>query len=198
MELCQENFKTINLCYAKLRAMIIKPFRNVEPKIHPEAFVAENATIIGDVEIGAKSSIWYNVVLRGDVNFIRIGTKTNVQDGTVVHVTSNDYPTIIEDEVTIGHSATIHGCHIKRGSLIGIGAIILDGALIGENSLVAAGSLVTPNTEIPPRSFVLGSPARIKRQLSEDEVFNLRRFWENYVRLIEEYKSIKESALKLS
>ncbi len=178
--------------------MIIKPFRNVEPKIHPEAFVAENATIIGDVEIGAKSSIWYNVVLRGDVNFIRIGTKTNVQDGTVVHVTSNDYPTIIEDEVTIGHSATIHGCHIKRGSLIGIGAIILDGASIGENSLVAAGSLVTPNTEIPPRSLVLGSPARIKRQLSEDEVLNLKRFWENYVRLIEEYKSIKESALKLS
>jgi len=178
--------------------MIIKPFRNVKPKIHPEAFVAENATIIGDVEIGAKSSIWYNVVLRGDVNFICIGAKTNVQDGTVIHVTSNDYPTIIEDEVTIGHSATIHGCHIKQGSLIGIGAIILDGASIGENSLVAAGSLVTPNTEIPPRSLVLGSPARIKRQLSEDEVFNLRRFWENYVRLIEEYKSIKESALRSS
>lgn len=98
--------------------MIIKPFRKVKPKIHPEAFVAENATIIGDVEIGAKSSIWYNVVLRGDVNFICIGAKTNVQDGTVIHVTSNDYPTIIEDEVTIGHSATIFASSLSSLSVI--------------------------------------------------------------------------------
>src|SRR5215213_4965277 len=124
-----------------------KSLQEKSPKIHETVFVAENAVIIGDVEIGARASIWYNCVLRGDVNFIRIGAGTNIQDGTIIHVSRGaDFPTVIEHHVTIGHRATVHGCHIAQGSLIGIGAIILDGASIGKNSLIAAGSLVTPNT----------------------------------------------------
>jgi gamma-carbonic anhydrase len=166
---------------------MIKPFQNKTPNIHKTAFIAENAVIIGDVEIGESASIWYNCVLRGDVNFIRIGAKSNIQDGTIIHVSRNDFPTIIEREVTVGHSATLHGCYIETGSLIGIGTTILDGARIGKNSLIAAGSLVTPNTIIPERSFALGSPARVKRELSDEEIQNLQKFWQNYVTLIDLY-----------
>ena len=169
---------------------MIKSFQNIAPKIHESAFIAENAVIIGDVEIGERASIWYNCVLRGDVNHIRIGADTNIQDGTIIHVSrGTDFPTIIEKEVTVGHSATIHGCYIEQGSLIGIGAIILDGARVGKNSLVAAGSLLTPNTVIPPRSLVMGSPAKVKRELSDDEVKDLERFWRNYVALSRIYRS---------
>ncbi len=167
---------------------MIKPFRDKSPVIDLSALIAENAVVIGDVEIGAQASVWYNCVLRGDVNFIRIGARTNIQDGTIIHVSRGEqYPTVIEDEVTVGHSATIHGCHIESGSLIGIGAIILDGARVGRNSLIAAGSLVTPNTIIPERSFVLGSPARVKRELSDDEVEGIQKFWRNYVELVRNY-----------
>lgn len=169
--------------------MIIKPFRNITPRISKTAFIAENAVIIGDVEIGEQASIWYNTVIRGDVNFIRIGARTNIQDGTVIHVSRDErFSTIIEDEVTVGHSATIHGCYIERGSLIGIGAIILDGARIGAYSLIAAGSLVTPNTQIPPRFFVLGAPAKVRRELTEEEIKDIQKFWQNYVALIAQYK----------
>ena len=168
---------------------MIKSFQNLQPKIHETAFIAENAVIIGDVEIGAEASIWYNCVLRGDVNFIRIGAKSNIQDGTIIHVSRGEnFPTIIEAEVTVGHSATIHGCYIEKGSLIGIGATILDGARIGKNSLVAAGSLVTPNTIIPERSLVMGSPAKVKRQLTDEEIQDLQRFWRNYVELAKIYQ----------
>ena len=165
---------------------MIKTFQKIAPKIHESAFIAENAVIIGDVEIGANASIWYNCVLRGDVNFIRIGDSTNIQDGTIIHVSrAAEFSTVIDENVTVGHSATIHGCHIESGSLIGIGAIILDGARIGKNSLVAAGSLVTPNTIIPERSFVMGAPAKIRRELRDEEVLDLEKFWRNYVELIE-------------
>jgi gamma-carbonic anhydrase len=168
--------------------MIIKSFKDKSPKIHESAFIAENAVIIGDVEIGEGASIWYGCILRGDVNFIRIGAKTNVQDASMIHVSrSENHATILEDEVTIGHSVNLHGCSIEKGSLIGIGATILDGARIGANSLVAAGSLVTPNTIIPPRSFVIGTPARVKRELSEEEIQDLQKFWTNYVKLSEIY-----------
>ncbi len=169
--------------------MIIRNFLDKHPQIDSTAFVAENAVIIGDVEIGAAASVWYNCVLRGDVNYIRIGAGTNIQDGTIIHVSRGaEFPTIIEKEVTVGHSATIHGCYIEQGSLIGIGAIVLDGARIGRNSLIAAGSLVTPNTIIPEGSFVMGAPAKVKRQLSADEIANMQKFWENYVTLSEMYK----------
>lgn len=167
---------------------LIKSFRGVEPRIHETAFVAENAVIIGDIEIGEQSSVWYGSILRADVNSIRIGARTNIQDASVIHVTSKTHDTVLEDEITLGHRVTIHGCYIETGSLIGIGAIVLDGARIGRNSLVAAGSLVTPNTEIPPRSLVMGSPARVKRELSDEEVKDLARFWRNYVELSKHYR----------
>lgn len=166
---------------------MIKPFQNKTPIIHKTAFIAENAVIIGDVEISESASIWYNCVLRGDVNFIRIGARANIQDGTIIHVSRNDFPTVVEEEVTVGHSVTLHGCYVEKGSLIGIGATVLDGARIGKNSLIAAGSLVTPNTVIPEGSFVLGSPARVKRELSIEEIANLQKFWQNYVTLIDLY-----------
>jgi gamma-carbonic anhydrase len=169
--------------------MIIKKFQKKEPKIHESVFIAENAVIIGDVEIAEDASIWYGCILRGDVNYIRIGAKTNIQDMSMIHVSrGKEYPTIIEDEVTVGHSVTLHGCYVEKGSLIGIGAIILDGARIGANSLIAAGSLVTPNTIIPPRSFVMGTPARVKRELSDEEIQDLQKFWLNYTKLSEIYK----------
>ena len=167
---------------------MIKNFQTLHPKIHETAFVAENAVIIGDVEIGAESSVWYNCVLRGDVNYIRVGERTNIQDGSIIHVSGKTHPTVLEDEVTLGHRVTLHGCYVERGSLIGIGATVLDGARIGANSLVGAGSLVTPNTQIPPRSLVLGSPGKVKRELSDEEVSDLEKFWRNYVALSRIYK----------
>ena len=167
---------------------MIKSFQNIHPKIHETAFVTEDAIIIGDVEIGEQSSVWYGSILRGDVNFIRIGKRTNIQDGTIIHVSRKTHSTILEDEVTVGHRVTLHGCYIETGCLIGIGAIILDGARIGKNSLVAAGSLVTPNTQIPEKSLVMGSPAKVKRQLSDEEVQDIQRFWRNYVELSKIYQ----------
>ena len=166
---------------------MIKKFQDKLPKIHKSVFVAENVIIIGDVEIGANSSVWFGSILRGDVNFIRIGERVNIQDGSVIHVSSKTNPTILEDEITLGHRVTLHGCHIETGCLIGIGAIVLDGARIGKNSLIAANSLVTPNTKIPERSLVMGSPAKVKRELSDEEVTDLERFWKNYVSLSQIY-----------
>lgn len=166
---------------------MILPFQNTRPAIHETAFVAGDAVVIGDVEIGAESSVWFGSVLRGDVNSIRIGARANVQDGTIIHVSSKTHPTVVEDEVTLGHRVTLHGCRIETGCLIGIGAIVLDGARVGANSLVAAGSLLTPNTRIPPRSLVMGSPARVKRELSDEEIKDLERFWRNYVTLSRRY-----------
>lgn len=167
---------------------MIKSFQNTHPKIHETAFIAENAVVIGDVEIGEDSSVWYGAVLRGDVNYIRIGKRTNIQDASVIHVSSKTHPTVLEDEVTLGHRVTLHGCYIETGCLIGIGAIILDGVRVGRNSLVAAGSLVTPNIQIPPRSLVMGSPARVKRELTDEEIYNLSHFWQNYTDLLRIYK----------
>jgi carbonic anhydrase/acetyltransferase-like protein (isoleucine patch superfamily) len=168
---------------------MIKSFENLQPKIHETAFIAESAVVIGDVEIGAESSVWFGSVLRGDVNYIRIGARTNIQDASVIHVSSGTHPTVLEDEITVGHRVTLHGCYIETGCLIGIGSIILDGVRIGRNSLVAAGSLVTPNTEIPPASLVMGAPARVKRALSGEEVENLKKFWQNYVSLSRIYQN---------
>jgi len=166
---------------------MIRPFKNLEPQVHPTAFIEASAHVIGDVHIGEESSVWFNTVVRGDVHFIRIGNRTNVQDNSVIHVRNGTCPTILEDEVTVGHSVTLHGCHVERGSLIGIGSIILDNARIGDHSIVAAGSLVSPGTIIPPRSLVMGIPARVKRTLSDEEVAGLDVFWKNYVELSKAY-----------
>jgi carbonic anhydrase/acetyltransferase-like protein (isoleucine patch superfamily) len=162
---------------------MIKSFQNIAPKIHETAFIAEDSVIIGDVEIGEQASVWYGSIIRGDVNFIRIGARTNIQDACVIHVSRETHSTVLEEEITVGHRVTLHGCYVETGCLIGIGAIILDGARIGRNSLVAAGSLVTPGTQIPERSLVMGSPARVKRQLADEEVKDLKKFWQNYVLL---------------
>src|SRR6476469_1119946 len=138
---------------------MIHTFNGKTPKIHSSAFIAETAVVIGDVEIGEDTSIWFGSVIRGDVNFIRIGARTNIQDCTVIHVDSRTHPTVLEDEITVGHRATLHGCYVETGCLIGIGATLLDGVRVGSNSLVAAGSLLTPGTDVPPNSLVMGSPA---------------------------------------
>lgn len=168
---------------------MIDAFQNQHPRVHETAYVAENAVIVGDVEIGEQASIWFGSIIRGDVNYIRIGARTNIQDATVIHVSSKTHPTILEEEITVGHRVTLHGCYIETGCLIGIGSIILDGVRVGRNSLVAAGSLITPNTQIPPGSLVMGSPAKVKRPLSEEELADLPRFWNNYVGLLAEYKT---------
>jgi gamma-carbonic anhydrase len=168
---------------------MISPFRGTFPQIDPSAFIAQSADIIGDVVIGRESSVWFNCVVRGDVFYIRIGDRTNVQDGSVIHVTNGRHATILEDEVTVGHQVTLHGCYVERGSLVGIRSVLMDEVVIGERSLVAAGSLVTPGTKIPPRSLVMGAPARVKRSLTEEEVEGLDYFWRNYVELSRIYKN---------
>lgn len=167
---------------------MIIAFNEKSPKVHETAFLAPDAVIIGDVEVGEQASVWFGSVLRGDVNYIRIGDRTNIQDGTVIHVSSKDHPTILEDNITVGHRVTLHGCYVESECLIGIGSIILDGARIGSNSLVAAGSLVTPKTHIPPGSLVMGSPARVKRPLTADEIAGLKASWQNYVELSARYR----------
>ena len=166
---------------------MIKPFNNIHPKIHETAYVADDAIVIGDVEIGEDASIWFGSIVRGDVNYIRVGARTNIQDGTIIHVSSKTHSTVLEEEITVGHRVTLHGCHVERGCLIGIGAILLDGVRVGRNSLVGAGSLLTPGTQIPPGSLVLGSPAKVKRELTADELAGLERSWRNYVELKKHY-----------
>jgi len=167
--------------------LMIRSYKGTTPRIASTAFVAENATVIGDVHIGEHSSIWFNCVLRGDCYFIRVGDCTNIQDATVIHVTSGEHATIIGNRVTVGHAVVLHGCTIKDHTLIGIGSIILDEAVVGEDSLIAAGSLVTPGTIIPPRSLVMGAPARVRRELSDQEVARLDENWQHYVEYKTEY-----------
>ena len=170
---------------------MLMPYREVEPQVAPSVFIADNATVIGDVVIGEESSVWFNVVVRGDVNSIRVGSRTNIQDGTVVHVSHNTHPTYIGDDVTIGHNATLHGCTIQNACLIGIGACLLDGVEVGEFSVVAAGALLTPGTKIPSRSMVMGSPARVVRELTEQECTNLLVSARNYIGYRAEYQRQK-------
>jgi carbonic anhydrase/acetyltransferase-like protein (isoleucine patch superfamily) len=168
--------------------MILK-HKDISPQLDASVFVATSACVIGDVQIGKDSSLWFNVVVRGDVNYIRIGERTNIQDGTVVHVTNETHPTIIGNDVTVGHNATLHGCTVEDGSLIGIGAIVLDGAIVGASSLVAAGSIVAPGTRVPPRSLVMGSPGRVKRTLSDDECSSIHATSVHYLSYQEDYRS---------
>jgi gamma-carbonic anhydrase len=179
----------MELAYPVGGKTMIRPFRGTHPQIHPTAFIEESAQIIGDVHIGEQSSVWFNAVVRGDVFYIRIGNRTNIQDGTVIHVTNGTHATVLEDEVTVGHNVTLHGCYIEYGCLVGMGAIVMDDAHIGAQSLVAAGSLVSPGTRVPPRSLVMGTPARVKRPLTDEEVAGLDVYWQNYVEYTRVYKS---------
>jgi len=166
---------------------MIKPFQGIHPTIDPTAFIAETAVIIGDVEIGAQSSLWYNCVVRGDVNKIRIGARSNVQDLSMLHVTHRKNaddpgaPLIIGDDVTIGHSVTLHGCTLMDGCFIGMQAMVMDRAVVGEGALVGARALVTEGTLILPHTLWVGAPARYKRDLTPDEVAWLAKSANNYV-----------------
>jgi gamma-carbonic anhydrase len=160
---------------------MIRPFRGVHPQIHATAYIADSAQIIGDVHVGEQASVWFGSVVRGDMFYIRIGDRTNIQDNCVIHTRTGEKPTILEEEVTVGHGVTLHGCYVERKSLIGIGSIVLDDVRVGHESLVAAGSLISPGTIIPPRSLVMGMPARVKRPLTDEEVASLDRYWQNYV-----------------
>jgi carbonic anhydrase/acetyltransferase-like protein (isoleucine patch superfamily) len=166
---------------------MLRPYRGRLPVVHATAYVDGSAQVIGDVEIGEESSVWMNVVIRGDVNYIRIGRRSNVQDGTVVHVMHDTHPTAVGDEVTIGHGAIVHGCSIASRVLIGMGAIVLNGASIGEDCIIAAGTLVTEGAVIPPRSLVMGSPGKVRRALSDAEVASIREYSANYVRYKKDY-----------
>jgi carbonic anhydrase/acetyltransferase-like protein (isoleucine patch superfamily) len=168
---------------------MIRPFRGRLPVVHPSAYIDESAQVIGDVAVGAESSVWMHVVVRGDVNVIRIGDRTNIQDGTVVHVQRETHPTSIGDDVTIGHRAVVHGCTIHDRVLVGMGAIVMNGAEIGSDSIVGAGALVVENTHVPPRSLVLGSPARVARSLTDQEVRRVQQYADNYVRYRLDYLS---------
>lgn len=161
---------------------MIKTFLGTEPTYDDSNFIAETAVLIGDVTLGTEASVWHHCTLRGDVNWIRIGEQTNVQDNTVVHVTHGSAPTDIGARVTIGHSAVIHGCTIENEVLIGMGATVMDNAVIGRQSIVGARSLVTKGTQIPPRSLVLGQPAEVVRNVTEDEVSAIQDGAERYLR----------------
>lgn len=167
---------------------MLRPYRGRLPTVHATAYVDQSAQVIGDVEIGADSSVWMNVVVRGDVNSIRIGARSNVQDCTVVHVMHETHPTRIGDDVTIGHAAIVHGCTIANRVLIGMGAILLNGVVVGEDSIVAAGTLVTEGAEIPGRSLVMGSPGRVVRSLRDEELASILEYSANYVRYKRTYE----------
>ena len=172
---------------------MLRPFRGAMPTVHETAYIDLSAQVIGDVVIGEASSVWMNVVIRGDVHRIRIGDRTNVQDLTCIHVMRDTNPTLIGDDVTIGHGAVVHGCTIEDRVLIGMGAIILNGAVIGHDSIVAAGTLVVEGAEIPPRSLVLGNPAKRVRAITDDELERIQRAARNYLDLVREYRAHKVS-----
>jgi carbonic anhydrase/acetyltransferase-like protein (isoleucine patch superfamily) len=156
-------------------------YRGVSPRVHPTAFIDDSAQVIGDVEIGEESGVWMNAVVRGDVNSIRVGRRSNIQDGTIVHVMTGTHPTVIGDNVTIGHGALVHGCTVDNQVLIGMGAIVLNGAHVGTQSIVAAGTLVTEGMKVPPRSLVMGSPGKVKRLLTQAEIADIQAYADRYV-----------------
>jgi len=160
---------------------MLRPHRGRFPRIHPSVFIDESAQVIGDVEIGEESSVWMLVVIRGDVHHIRIGRRSNVQDGTIVHVMRDTHPMSIGDNVTIGHAVVLHGCTVEDQCLIGMRATILNGARIGTGSIVAAGSLVTEGMSVPPQSLVMGSPARVVRPLDAGAAAEIQGLADRYV-----------------
>ena len=168
---------------------MLRTFRGVSPRLHPTAFIDDSAQVIGDVEIGEESGIWMCAVVRGDVNAIRVGRRTNIQDGTVVHAMTGTHETTIGDSVTIGHGAIIHGCTIENQCLIGMGAIVLNGAHVGGGSIVAAGTLIVEGMKVPPKSLVMGSPGKVRRLLTHAEIAEIQTYADRYVEYRLEYMS---------
>ena len=167
---------------------MIRPFKDKVPQYDDTVFIEDSAQVIGDVTIGSHSSIWFNTTVRGDVYHIRIGSYTNIQDNSVVHVTRAKFATILEDYVTVGHSVTLHGCHIQSENLIGIGSIILDGVIVEPHCIIGAGALIAPGTRVTSRSLMLGVPARRVRDLSDEEVRSIRQYAVRYVEYKDTYK----------
>ncbi len=167
---------------------MIRPFRGRTPEIHPSAFIVDSAEIIGDVVIGKESSVWFNAVIRGDINCIRIGERTNIQDGCVLHVRQNEYPLVLGSNITVGHGAILHACTIEDNCLIGMGAIVLDNARIKPYTLVAAGSVVLNDAEFSGGVLVAGVPGRVARQLTSDERKMLEESARSYVEYADMYR----------
>ncbi len=168
---------------------MIRSYRGMQPRIASSAFIDESAQVIGDVEIGERSSIWMCSVVRGDVNYIRIGEDSNVQDNSVLHVMREpSHPLVIGDRVTIGHNVVLHGCTVESDCLIGIGAIVLNGAHVWAGSIVAAGAVVIEGMVVPPRSLVLGSPAKVRRAVSDEEFARIREYAAHYTGYAAEYR----------
>ncbi len=168
---------------------LIRSYRGRTPKIAPTAYIDPAAVVIGDVTLGEDSSVWPGTVLRGDVNFIRIGARTNIQDGSVLHVLRDDFPLILGDSVTVGHGVILHGCTVESRCLIGMGAIILNGARIGSGSIVAAGTLVPEGTVVAPGSLFMGHPGKFRRPLTDEDQASIDRYAARYVEYKETYRS---------
>jgi len=176
-----------------MRVRQLLPYRGKFPFFGKDVFVAPGACLAGDLELGDRSSVWFNVVIRADVDKVRIGPRTNIQDNTTIHV-AGGHPTVIGEDVTVGHGAVLHACTVEDLCLVGMGAIVLDGAVIGEGSLVAAGSLVPPGKRYPPRHLLKGSPAVAERRLDDKELESLRDSAERYVELAAEYIHLLEAS----
>jgi carbonic anhydrase/acetyltransferase-like protein (isoleucine patch superfamily) len=165
--------------------MALVKYKGILPKLGAGVFVAGGAQVIGDVEVGDDSSIWFNSVVRGDVDIVRIGSRTNIQDGAILHVMRDQCPCIVGDSVTVGHGAMLHGCAIQSHCLIGMRAVLLNDVVVGSHSIIAAGSLVPERMVIPPRSLVMGTPARVRRELTDEEVQSIDAYAQRYY----EYKT---------
>ena len=170
----------------------IRPYRGKRPQIAASAYIDSASVIIGDVTIGEDSSVWPMCVVRGDVHYIRIGNRTNIQDGCILHVMKDEWPLVLEDEVTVGHSVTLHGCTVESCCLIGMGAILLNGVRIGTGSIIAAGTLIPERTVIPAGSLVMGSPGKVKRALTDTDRESIASYAARYV----SYKNIYRSEAK--
>jgi len=176
---------------------MILPHHGRWPKIHETAFVAPSCDLIGEVEIGSHSSVWFQCVVRGDVNWIKIGARTNIQDGSVLHVTRKASPLTIGDEVTVGHSVTLHGCTLGNRILVGMGSVILDDAEIGDDCVIGAGALITKGVKVPPKSLVMGVPAKVTRGLDAEEIAFLKRSADHYVKDAGEYYQYVRGPVRL-
>ena len=166
---------------------MLQVYKDILPIIHPSTFVASSSDIIGDVQVGAKSSVWFHCVVRGDVEMIRIGAGTNIQDGTVIHVTRNGHPTVIGDGVTVGHKVMLHACILKDHSFVGMGATLMDDVVVEPYAMVAAGALVTPGKVVPSGQIWAGSPAKYFRDLTPEETAYINTSEKNYIKLAAEY-----------
>lgn len=166
---------------------MLKTYRGIAPTIAPSAFIEDTSVVIGDVVIGSESSVWFHAVIRGDVHSIRIGHRTNIQDLCLLHVTHDTHPLTLGDDITVGHHVVLHGCTVQDRVLIGMGAILMDGVVIEEDCIIGAGSLITERIHIPSRSLVMGSPAKVKRLLTDAEVQWIKESASNYIRYAQQY-----------